>query len=275
MRIFLTGGTGFIGKNFVKLAVNKGHYVTGVTRKKIKSYNKNISWLKGEINSNWNKELSKSDMLVHLAAAGIHKSKDNEDIYNTNVFSSLELLKKSIKYGCKKWLIISTSSEYGAKLNNRLIKFNVNTNRIPCNDYGLSKAIFTDQSIELAKKFKCKLRIMRIFPVYGKGENKKRLFPSLKKAARKGKDYFIKNPMEKRDFTSVKFVSEKLYDALDFNKKKFKTFQIWHISENKPQLVKNFAHLYWKKNNAKGKLLYRKNLKNKFNHLTDRSSLWK
>ena len=101
MRIFLTGGTGFIGKNFVKLVVNKGDYVTGVTRKKIKSYNKNISWLKGEINSNWKKELSRSDMLVHLAAAGIHKTKDNEDIYNTNVFSSLELLKSQLSMDVK------------------------------------------------------------------------------------------------------------------------------------------------------------------------------
>ena len=38
---------------------------------------------------------------------------------------------------------------------------------------------------------------MRVFPVYGKGENKKRFFPSLVISAKKGKNYFIKNPMEK------------------------------------------------------------------------------
>ena len=36
MRIFLTGGTGFIGKNFVKLVVNKGDYVTESQEKKLK-----------------------------------------------------------------------------------------------------------------------------------------------------------------------------------------------------------------------------------------------
>ena len=53
-------------------------------------------------------------------------------------------------------------------------------------------------------------------------EDKKRFFPSLVISARKGKNYFIKNPMEKRDFTNVNFVSEKLYSALDFNKKNSK-----------------------------------------------------
>ena len=40
-------------------------------------------------------------MLVHLAAAGIHKTKDNEDIYNTNVFNSLELLKSQLNMDVK------------------------------------------------------------------------------------------------------------------------------------------------------------------------------
>ncbi len=272
MKIFLTGGTGFIGKNFCNLVAKKGDFVYAVSRKKRINTQKNIKWLYGDFSHDWSKELSKSDLLVHFAAAGVNQN-NKKEIFNTNIFKSIKLLRNSIKYNCKKWLIISTSSEYGFRAKKTV--FTKNTNRLPSDDYGLSKAIFSDQCIKLAKQFKCKARIMRVFPVYGKGENKKRFFPSLVKSAKKGKNYFIKNPMEKRDFTNVKFVSEKLYDALDFNKKKFKTFQIWHISGNKPQLVKNFAHLYWKKNNAKGKLLYRKNLKNKFNHLTDRSSLWK
>ena len=34
MKIFLTGATGFIGKNFAKLAIIKNHYIYAPTRKK-------------------------------------------------------------------------------------------------------------------------------------------------------------------------------------------------------------------------------------------------
>ena len=272
MKIFLTGGSGFIGQNFCQLVTKKGHYVYAISRKKKRNKNKNIKWLLGDLSTNWKKELSNSDILVHMAASGINKN-NKEDVYDTNVFNSLKLINNSIKYKCKKWLIVSSSSEYGIRSNKT--KFSKNSNRIPNDDYGLSKAIFSDQCIKLAKKFGCKVRIMRIFPVYGRGENKKRLYPSLLKAAKKGKNFLIKNPLEKRDFTNVKFVSEVLYDALDFNKKRFKHFQIWHVSENKPQLTKNFAENYWKKNKAKGKLILNKNSNVKFNHMTNKSSLWR
>ena len=45
-----------------------------------------------------------------------------------------------------------------------------NSNRLPNSDYGLSKAIFSDIIANLAKKYKCKARIMRVFYVFGKGE---------------------------------------------------------------------------------------------------------
>ena len=34
MIIFLTGGTGFVGKRFLKLASDRGHFVYAVSRKK-------------------------------------------------------------------------------------------------------------------------------------------------------------------------------------------------------------------------------------------------
>mgnify|MGYP000988168024 CR=1 FL=1 len=121
MKIFLTGGSGFIGKNFYKLALKKGHFIYATSRKKRKNRIKNMKWLKGNINFNWKKELSDSDILIHMASTGINKEY-NEDKYNTNVFKSLELIKNCIRFKCKNWLIISTSSEYGIRLNDKRIK---------------------------------------------------------------------------------------------------------------------------------------------------------
>ena len=274
MKIFLTGASGFIGKKFAILAAKKGNYVYAPTRKKNQKNfkHKNIKWLIGDFDKDWKNELTKSDILVHIAADGVNKN-FSKNIYEVNIFKSLKLFKNAIKAGCKKWLIVSTSSEYGNKKDRQ--KLTLNTNRIPDSDYGLSKAIFSDQSQNLAKKFNCQVRIMRAFPTFGIGENTKRLFPSLLKAIRKNEDFIIKNPFEKRDFSNVNFVSKIILDSLNFEKKKFKNCQIWHISQNEPKYVKKFAKILWKKHRARGRLIFKKNSKRFFTHISDISSLWK
>ncbi len=274
MKIFLTGASGFIGKNFYKLATKRGCFIYAPTRERKRKKIKNLKWLVGDFDQDWKKELSDSNVLVHMAASGLNTTNVNE-IYDVNIFKSIQLLKNAIKYRCKRWLIISTSSEYGLIKKNKRIQFSKKFNRIPEDDYGMSKAIFTDSCINLAKKFNCKVRIMRIFPVYGPGENKKRLYPSLLRAAKNGKDFFIKNPSETRDFTHVKFVSEILFDSMNFKKKNFKSHQVWHVSENKPELIKLFVKKYWKIYNSKGKLILNKKNNVKFDHISDKSSVWK
>ena len=98
---------------------------------------------------------------------------------------------------------------------------------------------------------------MRVFPTYGAGENNKRLFPSLLKAIKNNENFIIKNPLEKRDFSNVNFVSKTILDSLNF-KKKFKNSQVWHISQNEPKYVKQFAKVLWKKYHARGKLIFKK-----------------
>ena len=55
MKIFLTGGSGFIGQNFCQLVTKKGHYVYAISRKKKRNKNENIKWLLGDLSTNWKK----------------------------------------------------------------------------------------------------------------------------------------------------------------------------------------------------------------------------
>lgn len=270
MKIFLTGATGFLGKNFCKAAIKKGHKIFAPTRKRMKS--KNIKWLKGEFDNNWKKELLNSDIIVHLASAGVRRG-DVKNIYETNVFRSLNLFKNAIKYNCKKWLIISTSSEYGIR-STKPKKISTSTNRVPYTDYGLSKAILVDECINLARKNKCKCRVMRLFPLYGRHETKSRLYPSLIKAIKKGNNFRVRNPNETRNFSNVEYISKILVDALDFKKNFFSTYQIWHASEKKIYSVKDFVKKVWKDNRAKGKVYYGKN-RPIYSHISSEDSLWK
>lgn len=273
MNLFVTGASGFIGKNFCKKALKAGHKIFAPTRKKKFSFtHRNMIWLKGEFFYNWKKSLSNSHMLVHFAASGVKSDYEN-DIYDLNIFQSLKLFKNAVSNKCKNWLLISTSSEYGFK--KKKTYFSIKTNRIPETNYGLSKAIFTDECKKLAKKHKCKLRIMRLFSIYGSGENKKRLYPSLIYHIKNNKNFYVKKPNEIRDFTHVDYATTVILNALNFKKKEFKHNQIWHVSKNETFSVKKFVKQICKINNAKNRLFFNKKNKKSYNHLSDKKSVWK
>ena len=192
------------------------------------------------------------------------------------MYDSIKFIKNAVRSGCRKFLIISTSSEYGC-ISKRIKELNIRSKRNPKNLYSISKVKFTNSIKKLSmekKYYDCKFRIMRVFPVYGPGENSLRLFPSLKEAAIKGKNFLIKNPLEFRDFSETSYVSKILLNACIF-KKATKRFEIYHVSSNKKMTVIEFAKKLWKKFNAKGKLIT-ENKKVFFStHVSDKKSVWK
>ena len=145
MVIFLTGGTGFIGKRFIKLAIKNDHSIYAITRKKKNSNVVNLKWLEGDINHDWSKYIKKSDVIVHLAAEGIKKnsSKNKFHVIDFNVNKTISFFLNAIKIGCKKFIIASSSSEYS---HNGLCKNNltINSKRNFSSVYSFSKIIVTD-----------------------------------------------------------------------------------------------------------------------------------
>jgi nucleoside-diphosphate-sugar epimerase len=274
MNIFLTGGTGFVGKKFIKLAIKNGHKIFAISRKK-KINKKNIKWLIGELDKSWPNYFKETDVLVHLAAAGVDKNSNSQEIINTNVLKSSKLVMNAIQNGCKKFLIISSSSEYKHQLSKEFMELSLKSKRDPKDTYGKSKVIFSDFCKMIAKKKKVQFRLMRLFPVYGEGEKRNRLYPSLKKAALEGKKFIIMNPYETRDFTNVNYASRVILDALNFKKRRFKYFQIFHISQKHTSSIKDFALIHWKKFKAKGSIFFKGNKNNSFQHISDNASLWK
>ena len=273
MKIFLTGGSGFVGRKFIKEALKAGHVIYAITRKN-KKKKKNLIWLKGDLDKDWSRYLKKSKVLVHMAAVGVNKHIDLEEAINANVLKPHKLLINAINSKCFNWIIIGSASEYGkqAKLKKPL---NNKTKELPETNYEVTKNLFTKLSIFLSRKYKINCRIMRLFNVYGEGEKQRRLWQSLKTAAKLNKDFKMSDGKEIRDFISVDEVAKTILNAMNFKIKNKSFPQIWHIASGKPISVKSFAIKNWKKCKAKGRILFGKiKTKSKKNYISDKKSIW-
>lgn len=274
MKIFVTGSNGFIGKNFIDYASDKGHYIYAVSRKNFKIANKkNISLLKGNFYDGWIKELKSSDILVHFACTGVVDKSSFKKSIDINVNKSLRLLQNASKAGCLNWLIISSSSEYGELLTSGK-KISSDQLPLPSDNYGFSKMIFTYLSKNYAKEVKANCYILRLFQVYGRGESKKRLWSSIKKAACNNLSITINNPYEKRDFSDVDIIKKDILDICTYNQKRKGKFKIWHLASGKQMTVVDFAKKIYYSFNKHIKIKIKNSSVKHYHHISDKKSIW-
>lgn len=273
MKLFITGASGYLGGEFIKYYKNKISKAYLVTRKKIKIKDNRIKILTGPISKNWKVEMKDSDVLIHFAAAGVNDKKITyKAAYQFNVTESFKLFKNAERNNLKKWIIVGSSSEYGSLSKKKL---NINSRPYPKCNYGKTKYIFSKKIIDFSKKKKCFCRVLRIFPVYGLGEPKHRLYPSLMKSIKYSKNFVLKNGDQLNDFSEIKTVIRKIYQSAHFKKGIRKYAQIWHIASGKSYLLRDFVKKIWKKKGAKGKLIIiPQSNKNLIHHASNIKSIW-
>lgn len=124
--------------------------------------------------------------------------------------------------------------------------------------YALTKAIFTKFCVNFSKKNKLKLRVIRLFHVYGKNEKKTRLWPALIHAAKKNQDFKMTSGDQETDFNFIDDVIDGLIEATNFEIKNKKFPQIWDMCSGKTMSVKQFAKKIWKRINPKSKIYFSK-----------------
>lgn len=277
MNIFLTGASGFVGSAFLKYVKNKKVFIFTLGLSKIKGHN--IKNCRGRLNNKFNKEFSKCSTILHLASAGVNnKNTSYKKLYKINVSDSLKLFKNAAENNCLNWVVAGSSSEYGITSLKKK-KLNKEDLAIPISNYAKTKYIFTKKIILLAKKKKAKLRIMRLFPLYGQFEKKHRLYSTAVNLSKKNKDIILYNGNEVRDYLDVRIAVKILYQSLNFQiKKPRKTFyQIWHVASGKSSTIKSFVKKVYKKFLSKGKIILKNRdnkLEDNFHHCSDIKSIW-
>lgn len=266
MTIFLTGATGFVGRHVLNDLLSKGFNVVALCRENnadlVKS--EKITWIKGSLGSVSEEDLKGSDVIIHIAAAGVIPGQnDFDEIYKTNFTDFVSLLKKAKNASIKRVVVAGTCSEYGSeseKYENVPIEASLN----PIDSYGASKAAATIAAKAFAVEYGLELIILRLFHVYGEGESENRFWPSLKASALSGKDFHMTSGEQIRDFTPVQFVSKCFLHFAIIEKVKNRKPVILNIGTGKSKSLYEFALEEWKKFNGKGKIYrgtvkYRKN----------------
>jgi len=177
MKILVTGGSGFIGRNIVKKLKNKGHYVISLDIKEKNSISD--EHIKGNIldTNLLKKALKDVDYVFHLAA--VTSPPEFEDLfsngYETNVLGTYNVLAISLYNNVKKVILASSSSVYGDS------KTISSEDKIPetyRNFYPASKRI-NELTAKVFMNYGLETVSLRYFNTYGIGENTKGSYASV------------------------------------------------------------------------------------------------
>jgi nucleoside-diphosphate-sugar epimerase len=260
MRIFVTGGTGFIGSHFVKLAMAVGHEVHALRRAGSRSSIKldaEPHWIDGQLDSDFSLVLEGCDVLLHFAAQGVSPQATNwTKAFDCNVAKSLALIENALKCGVPKIIACGSCMEFGQS-GERFDSIPPNAPLLPIGPYASSKAAFSFALESLARTidYDASFHLLRPFHIYGSGQHESNFWPSLRSAALAGRDFPMTMGEQVRDFIEVKEVAceflrcaEQITGNVGFYAK--------NIGSGNAVKLRDFAEYWWKTWNAKGELQF-------------------
>ena len=257
MHFFVAGATGFIGSHFVNKALCLNHKVTALSRKSSNPkipFIKEPIWCKGSLVDDWSESLKECDVFINFAATGVVNNSDNwAKCLEVNFIQNEILFRNAIESGIKKFLICGSCFEYGSSGDDYL-KIPVDAPLKPIGAYAYSKAIAGLSSLNIAKNKNLRFILARLFHIYGKGENPRRFWPSLVKAAKEGVDFQMTQGNQLRNFTKVEDAVSILLDLckkLDYIEK---GGLIKNVGSKNNLQLKEFAFREWTRLKAKANI---------------------
>lgn len=185
-KILITGSNGFLGQYLCQFLTEQNYSILAQTRKSQAFAPSNISNINFDLNDNLdNVDLSQVEAIIHCAGRA-HVMNETavsplEAYRQTNVQGTLNLAKKAVQSGIKRFIYMSSIKVNGEQTTAQLFKPSdvVNTN----DPYGLSKYEAEQALLELSKQTGLEVVIIRPVLIYG--PNVKANFKSMVELASK------------------------------------------------------------------------------------------
>jgi nucleoside-diphosphate-sugar epimerase len=259
MKLFVTGGTGFLGAHVLNAAAAAGHTVVAPKRPGSEpriAVSKAISWISGSLEQRYDKELEGCDVLMHLAAHGVlEQTPAWEECFRVNVLLPLRLWEQAIRAKVRRLVIAGTCSEYG-KSGEAYPRLPPTAPLLPTGAYHASKAGATMAAIGLCHQHCWEVAILRPFQLYGEGEAPTRFWAQLHAAAISGGDFKMTAGDQIRDFTPVSLAARAFLHAATTRSVIAGQPLIENIGTGKAISLRDFARDEWRKLGGKGNLLF-------------------
>lgn len=258
MKIFLTGGSGFIGSHFINQTHAAGHSIRALRRSPASKsripLDQEPEWLDLPLDKLEPEHFDGCQVLVHLAS---HTPNVPYDTYSAcmywNVSAAVRMFEKAHEAGLDTWIVAGSCFEYGLS-GERCEFIPVDAPLEPTLSYPASKAAASVAIASLTRNLKTSLYYGRIFQVYGEGEPEGRLWPSLRKAALAGEDFPMTPGDQVRDFIPVEQVASTFLNACTRTDLTLGQPLIENVGTGNPQSLRQFAEYWWTQWNAIGQL---------------------
>jgi nucleoside-diphosphate-sugar epimerase len=214
MKILVTGATGFVGYHVLHELMDKNYEViassANLDRAKKQDWFERVHFVEHKIGLNTGENLfekfQRPDILIHLAWEGLPNYKNSFHI--EKVFpDQYAFLENIIKNGLKNLAVTGTCFEYGMKSG----RLSENMIPEPANPYALAKDELRKSLENLQRSESFSLKWIRLFYMYGKGQNTASLMAQLDTAIAKGDKIFnMSGGQQVRDYLPVEKVAENI-----------------------------------------------------------------
>lgn len=170
MKILVTGGSGFVGKNLTEALVQAGHSVTIVStgaEPQIKGVD-DVLYM-GLDGIDWNC-VANQDVVFHQMANNDTRCQSIREMFAANVTGPIKLFNIAYNGGCRNFVYASSTAVYG---NSPAPYIEDITELKPLTVYGESKRAFDQFAMHFAEEKKVNITGLRYCNIYGPGEGHK------------------------------------------------------------------------------------------------------
>jgi nucleoside-diphosphate-sugar epimerase len=218
MRVLVTGATGFVGRHVINELLQRGHAVLAVARDNARAetmqWYPQVNFIACDLATDYASLLSEHslpDALVHLAWPSLPNYRNFFHI-GTNLRADLAFLPAAVAVGIPQIMVAGTCLEYGFQ-NGPLTEDMATAPHTP---YGFAKDTLRKGLEMLQQEQPFTLQWMRLFYMFGEGQNPNSLLAHLDRAIDQGDAVFNMSMGDQlRDYLAIEEVAANFVLALE------------------------------------------------------------